>query len=753
MKKCVILVILLLIYLSGYGQNAGGVKVSGQLTDSTGAAVQDANIVFGGKGSSRTTYAVSDANGAFSVTLPAGKYSIGITHISYKDIVEALNITADTTLSYRLTANSNKLSEVKVYGDFIKRKGTGFTAKVRGNPLAEDRSVLSFMNMLPGIRGLSVNGREAAVYINGRELRMESDELLRYLSSIPTESIDEVSARASKSAGMRASGQESSIYISLRKVSDPRYSGKVSAEPSLGLRSGRLAMSTGGSVGYFEKKFSSFSYLRFNNFNDKSFSENNFEGKKEHIESRRIDYSFAFDQSFFYDIDSSNSIGLGAYLFFKPDERTDTRYYGDASSAFGKEMSEHMNKQDLFVNYRHLFGKKKSEFNFKADILSDVYRFEEDYEGLPNAITTPHKDMYLNYGVKANVLLELTDKAELDAGIDYISANSKRKYYVPLSENIERFKFNEGTIGMYAEFSAPLSVLEFSLGVRYEHDFYKMTDVNNPSGHKKTWYNDLFPTASVSYNAKKYSASIYFSRSAYRYSMYNYAPSVTMSGEFIINERGAFPIRPTYRTSVSIVQTFRNMFNCNLLYQKRKEGASQIFIKEGDYLISTTTAGGSQQDYTASLSSKIWIVKRKFYANLYFTGKYSDISRANESDYSWSANGSISMTYKLPKSWEIGASGRYSTPSRSVAIKSTASWNCGIRAYKKFNSNWSMSLYGSYLLNNGKVKFTTTTPGIDYVRKYDANWPSLEVSIVYKFNNFRGKKASNIGQIRMKGSN
>ncbi len=743
----------LFLCLTSYGQNAGGVKVSGQLTDSTGAAVQDANIVFGGKGSSRTTYAVSDANGAFSVTLPAGKYSIGITHISYKDIVEALNITADTTLSYRLTANSNKLSEVKVYGDFIKRKGASFTAKVRGNPLAEDRSVLSFMNMLPGIRGLSVNGRSATVYVNGRELKMPQDELVRYLSSIPTESIEDISAKAAKGAGTKASGAAGVINITLRKSSAPRYSGQVLFSPSLNLQTGKSIGSLGTSAGYFDKKLSSLTSLNLTKISEKKTTENMYDGRREMSESNRNEYVLIFDQSLFYDINQAHSLGIGLNFLLKPDYKNSARYYGDVSSPFDKDISLNKNREDIFLNYKYVFGKRKSSWNIKADILSDESSHSEKYENQTNAYGTSYKDAYLNYGFQSNLRLCLTEDAELSIGSDYVSADAKRKYNTPFSNTIDKFKFRENTFGTYAEFYTPLSALELTVGLRYEHNFTRMTNAGDPSKYDKLWDNDVLPSADISYNGKNYSASLSYDRSINRSNMYYYAPSVSYDGEFIIEETGVSPfVRPTYSNNLSLSQTFANAHTLGLSYSWTKDEYEVSYVKDGDYIKKIEAPEGLRKDYKAFYMSNLWLVKNKLYGVFNISGTYSNMDKHDFSEHCWLMSSSLSMTYYLPNSWRVRISGSYSSPDRTSSYEMSAFWSGDIAVSKSIGKNWRFELTGGGLLHNKKMKMTSRVPGVDYVCRSSWNVSSIEGTLVYKFNNFRGKRASNIRELRSKTS-
>lgn len=737
---------------SAFGQNGSApCNVSGVLTDSLGAPVQDANIIFGAKGEKKTYYASSDVKGCFSVNLPDGGYSMGITHLSYKDLMAEVVIKADTTLRYKLTASSNKLSEVKVYGDFIRRKGAGFTVKVRGNPLAEDRSVLSFMNELPGIRGTSVNGGRAAIYINGREMKMSNDELLRYLSSIPTESIEELSARASKSAAARASGAPTAIYITLRKTADPRYSGQVLLSPSLNYKNGTLSNTLGGSLGYFDKKWSSLAYVSLTKIAEEKTAENKYSGKKEMSKSDRDEWPLMFDYSLFYDIDAAHAVGVGANILYKPDYKTAFKYYGDVSSPFNKKNTMGKNREDLFINYRYFFGKRKSTWNLKADVLSDKNKHSEKYKDMANAIGTSYNDNYLNYGLQSNLNLCLTDDAELKIGADYLSVDSYRKYDIPFSGNIDKFKFKEHTFGAYTEFFTPLSFLELTVGLRYEHNFTKMTDVESPLKFKNIWDNDVFPTVDLSYNGDNYSVSLSYDKSISRSKMSYYAPFVSQEGEFIIEETGSSPfVRPAYSNDISLSQTFANAHTFGLKYSWTKDASEDVYLREGDYIKKVELPDGLRKEFQAFYMSNLWIVKNKISTSISASGAYSDIKNEERTERFWLADCSASLTYHLPKSWKIEVNGSYSSPSRTSSLKTSALWNSGFSVSKNIGKNWRLTLMGDGIVHSKTITTTSTINGVDYVGTVLWNVTAIGASIVYKFNNFMGKKTLNINEVRWK---
>lgn len=231
--------------------------MSGVVLDSASLSpVAGAAVIFGNTGTGGLTYAVTGPDGRFKVSVAAGDYSITVTHVQYYDFTYKTGIASVTELSpFALKENVESLEAASVTGSYIKRRGSNYTVSVKGNPKAEGLSTLSFMGTLPGVRGLSVNDRPAVIYINDRELKMSRDQIVQYLSTVPTESIEDIKVRPSKGAVGQASRRNAAIYIRTRRNENEFISAMAMINPEYkyGVKGAKGDLS--GSFGYFDKKY------------------------------------------------------------------------------------------------------------------------------------------------------------------------------------------------------------------------------------------------------------------------------------------------------------------------------------------------------------------------------------------------------------------------------------------------------------------------------------------------------------------
>lgn len=751
--------ILIFAYTGLYGKTPTLERyhVKGRITDSTGNAVAYAHIMFGNSIAAHSQFVLSDSSGNFSMALTEGIYTLAITHIAYNDLInKQVDISSDTCFIWIMSKNICQLDDVVVSASFIKHKGAEYTAKVRGNPLAKDRSVLSFMNQLPGVRGLSVNSKSATVYINGRELKMPADEIVRYLASIPTESIDAVTVRSSKGAASKAQSGGSVINITLRKNTEAMYSGQASATASYTTPYSAFQGDASGSFGYFDNRLSSLAYISFYGLsNDMSVTESFLQDSRETETTSHNLYALNLDYTLFYDINDKHSVGVGLNVFGKPSENNFSSYGGEISNPFTKNSTIAKHREELFFNYKYTFGKRKSSFNLKADIMNDWNSYSETYRGLEDVEDNFHKSSQLNYGLSAGLKLEVTDDSELSVGLDYVSSYSKRKYVPAFEDRLDTFLYSEGILGAYAEFYTPLfdDRFDITLGLRYEHYFNRSTELSDRVSFKRRKKDDIFPVLDLSwyFDRDGYNLNLSYDRAVYRPSASEYAPSISRDGEHIYSVDGFLPIAYEYSNSVSLSQLFDNRHTLGISYEWVKDGYDMTFANKGDNVITTYASMGVVQNVSLFFMSRFWIVPEIMYANLYAAGKYTNINDRTSVEEQYGGNASLSLSFYLPKSWSIGISGRYSTPERTVSYTMSENWGAGLTVSKRFGKrgNWSMSLRGE--LKNGRLAFESTVPDVKFSNEMRMGNGSVTLSLIYKFNDFLGKKTSNIREVRSRG--
>ncbi|HEY4788717.1 MAG TPA: TonB-dependent receptor [Bacteroidales bacterium] len=166
------LVFIILLMPTGYSQGQSRYTISGNVKDAgTGEALIGATISIKELSGTGVT---SNAYGFYSITLPAGNYSITSQYIGYEPVSEQINLKQNTKLDFSLKEKSQQLQEVVVTD---KRKDENVTStqmgvqkldikEIKNIPvLFGEKDVLKTMQLLPGIQ--PVGEGNSGFYVRG----------------------------------------------------------------------------------------------------------------------------------------------------------------------------------------------------------------------------------------------------------------------------------------------------------------------------------------------------------------------------------------------------------------------------------------------------------------------------------------------------------------------------------------------------------------------------------------------------------
>ncbi|MES2005627.1 MAG: SusC/RagA family TonB-linked outer membrane protein [Bacteroidota bacterium] len=137
---------LLLCILLAVGQLfAQNRSIKGSVTDDKGVAVANASVVV--KGTSIGT--VTDANGSFTISVPASAKALVITSLNY--LSQEISVSGKSELTVKLQSSTEKLDEVVVvgYGTTKKTNSTASVSKVGGDKLEN----VPFASLDKGLQG------------------------------------------------------------------------------------------------------------------------------------------------------------------------------------------------------------------------------------------------------------------------------------------------------------------------------------------------------------------------------------------------------------------------------------------------------------------------------------------------------------------------------------------------------------------------------------------------------------------------
>ena len=169
MMKCFAIASAML--LSSISLFAQQFDVSGIVKDSeTGETLIGATVITGeGQG------VITDIDGAFMITLPAGKHTLSAVFVGYEELKESFNLTKNTTINFAL--QSKVLSEVEIVADVAKARETPVAySNITSKKIQEElgtRDMPMLLNSTPGVYATEQGGGsgDARVTIRGFDQR------------------------------------------------------------------------------------------------------------------------------------------------------------------------------------------------------------------------------------------------------------------------------------------------------------------------------------------------------------------------------------------------------------------------------------------------------------------------------------------------------------------------------------------------------------------------------------------------------
>ena len=230
-EKCLVALFLFILFSAVQAQAQGDFKLSGQITDSTGRAVEFCTVsVWEQDGENLVTGSVTDERGFFSIeNIKQGKYELRLTHIQYEPASMQVEIMADRQLpAIVLKPSVTMLSEVTVRGSAVRYRHNSYTVSVASYPHIEGRDMHEALSLFPGVieyeGALTVNGNSVSkIYINNREADISE------LKGLPAVQVERIEIIPLAGAGYRSSESAGAVIkITLKKIPEGGFYGSAS---------------------------------------------------------------------------------------------------------------------------------------------------------------------------------------------------------------------------------------------------------------------------------------------------------------------------------------------------------------------------------------------------------------------------------------------------------------------------------------------------------------------------------------------
>ena len=755
-------------------------SLGGRVTDSAEQPIPYATVVVL-QNDIQVAGTTTNSDGRFTLSAEGGDYTLNITYIGYKSAQHPVSLTQNTTLAdIVLEEDSEKIDEVVVTAQLIRREADRFVVDIANSPIAIGKDGEELLKTAPGVwiqdDKISINGASGSkIYLNDREVRMEDEQLIAYLRSLRAEDIQRIEVIPQSGADYDAASSGGIIKITTKKRIDSGLMGNASlvvngtkglynVMPSVSLNYNRGKVNAYGRAwagtqgnGNETSEHTDYTSGTVIDAMSELFTTNSWAGGNAGI---------------VYDINDRHSVGGEVqYNFYGGGSDTDTWTDHTDERTIHSEGIYHNDFHSQMVcgtlNYIYKLDDKGSTLKVIGDYTLNASPNYNDYRDKVYDITTPNDilssitrdEAYSRYQLgTATVALEkvLSPKVTLKSGLKYTyndnnnSATYETKVdgaWSPIYDKNYDIGYTENIGAAYIIATARLGRVSIVGGLRGEY-----TNFHDNSGAVKQNYFDLFPNANVSYSITKdgaYSLVAQYARTISRPSFWALSPNETKISEYMI-QRGNPNLKPSYDNSLSVTAILKYKFSITLGMELTENAIQQATIanpENPEVLIIQHTNYPTMNNFFASVNLPFQLTKW-WSANVNITAMYmgqriypDEPLRRNLMGF---ANAQMSFT--LPKNFFIEVEGRYSYGMVAGNTRISDMGNMNLTLKKRLLDNKLTISLGVQNIIPSTMNITIEEPTFKRVMNLDQPWqrPSAKFQISYNFNSGKQFRAKSV---------
>ena len=556
--------------------------LTGNVTDTSGNPVAFANVILMNmRDSAFITGTVTDDEGQYLMKCSesADNLIVKASYIGYETFTASYNDLSSGNII--MHDASTQLDEIVIKGSrpTFRMDGGNLTAQIQNTALSNLGDASDVLAQLPFISGndgsISVFGRgEPVIYINNNRMRS-----LDELSKLKSDQIKDIKIIMNPGAEYEASVR------SVIKINTFRPVGEGLSGMLQGVARQRrdLSHTEAASLNYRTGGLDIFAYgyNKLNRKDQKQNMETQFPFQNESfniIDNGDIKYKFKSweaEGGFNYTFSPKHSFGM-RYTFDK-DENSPFHSYFDMTATKNEDLAfqgttaqevwQSGEKQYLNFYYQgqltdkvllHFDGDyvNGNKYDDKTTIVNDYMMPDQDDDVRSNSTT--------NYELYAGKLWLKSSlwKGNLLIGIESSYTNNHQRFNM-LSEGMEDDipstdnKSEQTAFAPFVSYEKSWGGFTANVGLRYEYvDFRYFLEGIKQEGQSKT-YNNLFPTASLSYNMNTFSGSLSYSNTVQRPSYNQLRSSISYNSPFTY-EGGNPALLPSDEHTFSFLLSHKN---------------------------------------------------------------------------------------------------------------------------------------------------------------------------------------------------
>ncbi|MEN0053239.1 MAG: outer membrane beta-barrel protein [Mucilaginibacter sp.] len=692
-------------------------KISGSVLDDARKPLDGATVILLiAKDSVVVGTKLADQDGSFSFqNLKYNTYAVKVTYIGYKNYKsDPVAVSGQKTVNlpaFILSPVGKKLNEVSVTAkkSYIEQKIDRTVINVGALISNTGANALEVLSKTPGVQvdadgNITFKGKSGVmVMIDDKPTYLSAANLVTYLRSLPSSSLDQIELMDNPPAKYDAAGNAGVINIKTKKTTTRGFNAVVSANLAQGFY-GRTDESI--NFNYRIDKVNFFANVAYNKqktFRRLEIDRNYFDTDGEPTSSLK-------DISYFRPSSNNTNIKAGLDFFASPKTTWGVVFTGtishdhDSSPVYSllynktgeldstiNTLNTSTNKFDskgVNLNYTHKFDSTGRTFTFDLDYIRNVAgsnqmflnnTFLPDGTLTNSSILTDNLPSTINiYSAKADYTHPLKGKAKLEAGFksSYVNTDNAANYFNVIDNvsaidynNTNRFLYKENINAAYINFNKDFGRFSLQTGLRLENtngSGHQLGNAQRPDSSFVKHYTNLFPTAYFSYKLDTAGHNTLVLSYGRRIGRPNYGslnPFTFFVDKFTYFSGNPF-LKPQFTDNYKLAYNFKSLFTVAVAYNHANDVQNETIHKDGNVFISTTGNIGQQKTIDFSINSNLqpakwWTVN--LYAEVYnntYEGEFYT-GYLHESKTTFSANGNNQFT--LSKTWSAELSGFFNT--------------------------------------------------------------------------------------------
>lgn len=660
---------------------------TGRVVDADGRAIAYATVVLL-DAERQLAGTATAADGSFSLTAPAGTHRLTIQYLGYETLARDV-VTPGDLGAFVLHPTSVEMQEVVVKANLVRREADRFVMEIAGSPVALGKDGTELLKQAPGVwitdDKIAINGASGVkVYINDREVRMTTEQLLNYLRGLKAEEIQRIEIIPMAGVDYAADSAAGIIKITLKRQRDNGLTGDLSFStrhsrqvegytPSLSLNghAGRWTFNASGWAGVVPRHVTKIAehteYYASNALLDAT------------SEMRGHDNSGGGRAGLIFDLSERHSIGAEADFYIDRD------YSPNRSSTDFRE-AERLTRNESLYDGTERTNTFSATFNYiwRIDTLGSTLKVMADYSrnnrrhGNDSFVRSTAADIVRDstyddrtrglYNVAAlNVALErrLGEAWQLRAGAKYTynDMHNEALYRYLRPDGWERLDaysyvtdYTEHISAAYAAATLKKGRWNAVAGLRGEY-----TRTTGYGSDVRQHYFSLFPNANVTYAfdaAGLWSLTAQYARNISRPSFWALNPMRMQISDYTY-QSGNPDLLPAYTDNLSLTAVLAAKFTFSVGAQIHHDEIAQVFGSDAaDPSVTNLrfeNLDHSEQYYAAAniplQLAKWWTLN----ANLIGTCRRDRITVEAPRKTTWGAFFNATTTFTLPRRFFIEA--------------------------------------------------------------------------------------------------